>query len=115
MTKFNEEMGVGLVAGMGATPTGADPSTPESKKFAELGVPPKKKKKVIITDPNAPLKRSLLKGLMGFKEWIEEESKHDVRGVTGKMVHISKKPVRHPSGKVTMEFPGKSSSSGGGE
>lgn len=68
---IREFMGVGSAAGMGAAPTGADPSSAESKKFAEPGVPPKKKKRVIITDPKAPLKRSALKSLMGFKEWLE--------------------------------------------
>lgn len=115
MTKRIEEMmGVSAVPGIGAAPAGVDPSSAEAKKFAEPGVPPKKKKRVIITDPKAPLKRSLLKGLMGFKEWLEED-KHDVRGVTGKMVDIKKAPVRHPGGKVTVEYPGKSSSSGGGD
>jgi len=74
MTRLREMVGVGAAAGMGAAPTGADPTTPESKKFAEPGVPPKKKKRVIITDPEAPLKRSALKSLMGFREWIEEST-----------------------------------------
>lgn len=114
MKKINEEVTTGAVAGIGAPPVGADPSTPESKKYAEPGVPPKQKKRK-ITQPDAPLNRRAIKSLMGFKEWIEEESKHDVRGVTGKMVHISKQPVRKPSGKIEMEYPGKSSSSGGGD
>ena len=114
MTKLTEMMGVAAVAGIGATPTGADPNTPESKKYAEPGVPPKRKKRVIVTDPKAPLKRSALKKLMGFKEWIEE-SKHDVRTASGEMIKIKKVPIRHPGGKVTMEYPGKSGSSGGGD
>lgn len=65
MNALDEEvMGVSSVAGIGA-PKEGDPS------FAEPGVPPKKKKRVIITDPKAPLKRSALKSLMGFKEWLE--------------------------------------------
>jgi hypothetical protein len=101
--------GGGAIAGIGvASP---DPNAP--KNFAEPGVPPKQKKKVIV-NPKAPLSRKALSGLMGFKEWVEE-SKHDVRDVSGSMTRIAKKPVRKPSGKVEMEYPGKSSSSGGGD
>ena len=89
------------VAGIGAP--SKDPSAP--KNFAEPGVT--RKKKPILTDK--PMKRKL----MTFEEFMSE--KHDVRDVSGKMTKISKKPVRHPGGKITMEYPGKSSSSGGGD
>lgn len=114
MKSIHEMVGVSSAAGIGAAPPGADPSTPEAKKFAEPGVPPKKKKRVMITDPVAPLKRSALKSLMGFKEWIEE-AKHDVRDAAGRIMKIKKVAIRHPGGKVTMEYPGKSGSSGGGD
>jgi hypothetical protein len=71
MNDIEESMGVGAVAGIGAQPS--DPSTPNPEKFAEPGVPPNKKKRVVITDPKAPLKRSALKSLMGFKEWVESD------------------------------------------
>lgn len=73
MKSLDEEMGVSAVAGIGAAPSGVDPSSAEAKKFAEPGVPPKKKKRVVITDPKAPLKRSALKSLMGFKEWVQAD------------------------------------------
>ena len=104
MKSINEMMGVSSAAGIGAPPPGVDPSSAEAKKFAEPGG-----KAHVLTKP--PLKRKTLT----FKEWIEEESKHDVRTAAGKMMGIKKVPVRHPGGKVTMEYPGKSSSSGGGE
>lgn len=112
MKKINEDTtaGGGAIAGIGVP--AADSEAP--KNFAEPGVPPKQKKRK-ITQPDSPLNRRAIKSLMGFKEWIEEDSKHDVRDVTGKMVHIGKQPVRKPSGKVEMEYPGKSSSSGGGD
>lgn len=103
MKKIDEMMGVSSAAAMGAAPPGVDPSSAEAKKFAEPGVHPKKKKRTI----KATLKR--------FSEWLEEQSKHDVRGVSGKIVDVKKAPVRHPGGKVTMEYPGKSGSSGGGD
>lgn len=99
--------GGGAIAGIGVA--SSDPSAPAN--FKEPGVPRKRKKKEVVMT-NDPLSR---KSLMKFREWIEEESKHDVRGVTGKMMQIKKQPVRHPGGKMTMEYPGKSSSSGGGD
>lgn len=95
--------GGGAIAGIGVP--SKDPNAP--KNFAEPGVR-KKKNSLLKKDP-------MTRGLMKFKEWIEEQSKHDVRGVTGEVVKIKKSPVRHPGGKMTMEYPGKSSSSGGGD
>lgn len=57
MKSLDEEMGVSAVAGIGAAPSGVDPSSAEAKKFAEPGV--KRKKRVVI----ANLKR--------FREWME--------------------------------------------
>lgn len=60
MKSVNEMMGVGAVAGIGAAPSGSDPSSAEAKKFAEPGVPAKKKKRVV----KATLKR--------FSEWVND-------------------------------------------
>jgi hypothetical protein len=46
-----------------------------------------------------------------FKQYINELF---VRDASGKKIQIKKQPIRHPGGKVTMEYPGKSGSSGGG-
>lgn len=111
MKSVNEMMGVSSAAGLGAPPPGVDPSSDEAQNYAappvKTGKRGKKKSPLITKDP-------LVRKALSFKEWIEE-SKHDVRGVTGKMVDIKKAPIRHPGGRVTMEYPGKSSSSGGGD
>lgn len=70
MKSVDEMMGVSSAAGMGAAPPGVDPTSPEAKKFAEPGVPAKKKRRVVITDPRAPLKRSTF---MKFREWAEDQ------------------------------------------
>lgn len=61
MTDIEESMGVGAVAGIGAQPS--DPSTVNPEKFAEPGVPRKKKNRVVVSA--SPLKR--------FREWLELE------------------------------------------
>ena len=60
-------VGSAEIAGLGVTKAG------KPANFAEPGVPPKKKKRVVINDPAAPLKRSALKSLMGFREWIDSD------------------------------------------
>ncbi len=52
---------------------GAGVDKPGKPGSGEPGVPPKKKRRVVITDPSAPLKRSALKSLMGFKEWVQND------------------------------------------
>jgi len=49
--------------------------------------------------------------LKTIKKAVNEMS---VRGMNGKMIQITKKPVREIDGKIHNEYPGKSSSSGGG-
>lgn len=66
MKKLTEMMGVGAVAGIGAAPTGVDPTSPEAKKYAEPGIPRKKKKTPVMTKD--PLVR---KGMKSFGEWFE--------------------------------------------
>ena len=46
-----------------------------------------------------------------FSEYLAELS---VRDSTGKLISVKKRPIRMASGKVEMQFPGKSGSSGGG-
>ena len=110
MKSVNEMMGVGSVTGIGAEPSPGLAATMTPDQKARFKEPGRKKKK----DPRV-VKDPLVRKALSFKEWLEEESKHDVRSASGKMVHIKKAPVRHPGGKVTMEYPGKSSSSGGGD
>lgn len=65
---IKEEMGVSAVAGIGAAPSGVDPSSAEAKAYAEPGVPKNRKKKkspVMTTDPLAR------KGLKSFGEWFD--------------------------------------------
>ena len=52
---------------------GAGVDKPGKPGSGEPGVPPNKRRRVVITDPKAPLKRSALKSLMGFREWTESE------------------------------------------
>lgn len=59
-------MGVSAAAGMGAAPAGVDPTSPEAKRYAEPGVPRKKKKTPVMTAD--PLER---KGMKSFGEWFE--------------------------------------------
>jgi len=46
-----------------------------------------------------------------FKQFVAELK---VRDAAGNIHSIGKKPVREIDGKIHMEYPGKSSSSGGG-
>lgn len=112
MKTIDEMMGVSSAAGMGAPPPGVDPASPESQKYAAPPVYLGKKKK---KKPDARIaKDPLVRKALSFKEWIEE-SKHDVRDAAGHLMKIKKVAIRHPGGKVTMEYPGKSGSSGGGD
>lgn len=111
MKTIDEMMGVSSAAGMGAPPPGVDPASPESQKYAAPPVYLGKKKK----KPDARIaKDPLVRKALSFKEWIEE-AKHDVRDAAGRIMKIKKVAIRHPGGKVTMEYPGKSGSSGGGD
>lgn len=65
--KLEEEMGVSAVAGIGAAPSGVDPSSAEAKHYAEPGVPKNRKKKSPVMTAD-PLKR---KGLKSFGEWFD--------------------------------------------
>lgn len=49
--------------------------------------------------------------MKSFKQHIKELS---VRDASGKIIRIKKQPVRGADMKMHMEYPGKSSSSGGG-
>lgn len=46
-----------------------------------------------------------------FREYISELT---VRDASGKQMQIKKVPIRMASGKIEMQYPGKSGSSGGG-
>jgi hypothetical protein len=46
-----------------------------------------------------------------FSEFVSEML---VRDSTGKLIPVKKSPIRMASGKIEMQYPGKSGSSGGG-
>ena len=75
--KIVEEMGVSAVAGIGAAPSGVDPSSAEAKHYAEPGVPKNRKKKRNPVMTADPLKR---KGLKSFGEWFELQRTPDDSG-----------------------------------
>lgn len=50
--------------------------------------------------------------MIKFKQLIKEMI---VRDASGKIIKIKKVPIRMASGKIQMQYPGKSGSSGGGD
>ena len=55
--------------------------------------------------------------MLKFNEFINNKNLKElnVRGVDGKLMPIHKVPIRMASGKIELQYPGKSGSSGGGK
>lgn len=49
-----------------------------------------------------------------MKTFLEYIAEMQVRDASGKIIKVRKVPIRMASGKIKMQYPGKSGSSGGG-